>query len=570
MVDRLRCLRQIHGQIIAFGLEQNGYVLPKLAAACFGSKKIAYAHQVFDRIPHPNVFLWNAMLKGYSENGFYGETLALFGRMRKRDVNPNGFTLPFVVKSCMKTSAFREGKELHCLVLKSGFGANPYVGTMLIDMYSAGGEIELAHQVFLEHPLKNVVVWTAIVAGCISVGELESAHRLFDQAPERDIILWNTMMSAYVDSGDMLMARQIFNAMPTHDVVSWNTVLIGYANMGDFEAGERLFQEMPEKNVFSWNGLIGGYARNGLFFKALSVFKCMLSESEIKPNDTTLVTVLSACARLGALDVGRWVHVYAKNNGFSENTYVGNGLIDMYAKCGSIENAIVVFDAMSSKDSITWNSMIGALAMHGRAPDALNLFNWMKATGNTPDGVTFIGVLCACTHMGLVADGYTYFQSMVKDYLIVPQIEHYGCMVDLLGRAGQLSEAMDFIRKMPMKADCVIWSALLGACRIHKNVGLAEFAINQLIQIEPENVANFAVLSNIYGDAGRWEDVARLKSVMRDTGVRKLPGCSLIEVNDEVSEFHSLDQRHPQADDIYRVLTWLTEMSKSTFNDLDL
>ncbi|KAB1226636.1 hypothetical protein CJ030_MR1G027481 [Morella rubra] len=276
-----------------------------------------------------------------------------------------------------------------------------------------------------------------------------------------------------------------------------------------------------------------------------------LIEGNVLPNDATLVTVLSACARLGAIDLGKWVHVYEESSGYKGNLYVGNALIDMYAKCGIIESAVDVFKSMAMKDLITWNTVINALAMHGHGSDALTLFCEMKNAGETPDGITFIGILCACTHMGLVKDGFSYFQSMVDVYSIVPQTEHYGCMVDLLARAGHLKQVLEFVRKMPVEADAVIWAALLGACRIYKNIELAELALEWLIELEPKNPANFVMLSNIYGDLGRWKDVARLKVAMRDTGLRKLPGCSLVEVNDSVVEFYSLDERHPEKEDLW-------------------
>ncbi|RVX07137.1 Pentatricopeptide repeat-containing protein, chloroplastic [Vitis vinifera] len=359
--------------------------------------------------------------------------------------------------------------------------------------------------VFLFFQMK--VAWTSMINGYILSADLVSARRLFDLAPERDVVLWNIMVSGYIEGGDM-----------------------GYATNGNVEALEGLFEEMPERNIFSWNALIGG---------------------------------VSACARLGALDLGKWVHVYAESSGLKGNVYVGNALMDMYAKCGIIENAISVFRGMDTKDLISWNTLIGGLAMHSRGADALNLFFQMKNAGQKPDGITFIGILCACTHMGLVEDGFAYFQSMADDYLIMPQIEHYGCMVDMLARAGRLEQAMAFVRKMPVEADGVIWAGLLGACRIYKNVELAELALQRLIELEPKNPANYVMLSNIYGDAGRWEDVARLKVAMRDTGFKKLPGCSLIEVNDAVVEFYSLDERHPQIEEIYGVLRGLVKVLRS-------
>ncbi|KAK9127496.1 hypothetical protein Syun_016293 [Stephania yunnanensis] len=515
-------------------------------------------------MPEPNVLLWNAMLKGYSQSDLFRETLVLFSRMKGRNVSPNCFTFPFVLKSCVKIRAFEEAKKVHCLVVKNGCFGNRFIGTLLIDVYSGGGDVVCAFGVFDEMPVRNVVAWTSMISGYISSGDVEAARRLFDLAIERDVVLWNTMVSGYVGVGDMGAARKLFREMPMRDVMSWNTVLLGYVSNNDVDGGEKFFEEIPVKNVFSWNGMLSGYARNGRFFEVLGTFKRMLVESAIEPNDATLVTVLSACSRLGALSLGEWVHVYAESKRLEGNVFVGNGLIDMYSKCGSIDNAIGVFNNMASKDLITWNTLINGLAMHGRGADALNMFDLMMNVVEKPDGITFVGVLCACSHMGLVSKGFLYFKSMTMDYFITPQIEHYGCMVDLLARAGQLNEAMDFVRRMPIEADAVIWSSLLGACKTYQNVELAEVALEKLIEIEPKNPANFVLLSNIYGDSGRWGDLARLKVLMREVKVKKPPGCSLIEVDDSVMEFHSLDQRHPMTDEIYQVLNELSYLSRKS------
>ncbi|WCJ24512.1 Pentatricopeptide repeat (PPR) superfamily protein [Euphorbia peplus] len=501
------------------------------------------------------------MFKGYSQNSLYRDAILLFTKM---NVNPNCFTFPIVLKSCVKINAFLEGKQVHCNVIKSGFRANLYVGTMLVDLYSTGRMIGDAYRVFNEMLERNVVAWTSIIKGFICCGDIETANRLFDLAPERDIVLWNTIISGYIEKGDMLRARELFKKIPRKDVMSWNTILSGYGDKGDIEAFERLFDEMPERNIFSWNILIGGYARNGHFSKVLSSFKSMLVEGTIDPNDATLVTVLSACARLGALNLGKWVHVFAQSNKYKGNVYVGNALIDMYAKCGHLENALNVFKSMEKKDLISWNTLIGALAIHGHGAAALNLFARMKNAGEKPDGITFVGVLCACSHMGLIEDGFLYFQSMSEDYSIVPQIEHYGCMVDMLARAGHLAQAVDFVTKMPIAADAVIWATMLGACRVYKNVQLAELALQKLNEFEPENPGNYVMLSNIYGDLRRWKDVARLKAAMRDTGSKKLPGCSLIEVNDSVFEFYSLDDGLPESRLIYTTLSGLTKLLRSS------
>lgn len=229
-----------------------------------------------------------------------------------------------------------------------------------------------------------------------------------------------------------------------------------------------------------------------------------------------------------------------------------------------VGNAIDVFRSMDKRDLISWNTIINGLAVHGRGSDALSLFAEMKDTGVKPDGITFIGVLCACSHMGLVADGFAYFNSMTKDYFVTPTIEHYGCMVDLLGRAGLLEQAVNFVEKMPIQPDAVIWMALLGACRVYKNIDFARLALRKLIELDPKNPANYVMLANICGDARRWKDVAEMKVAMRDTGSRKVPGCSLVEVDDEVAEFYCFDVRHSKSKEIYGALRSLMKALKSS------
>ncbi|KAK7300063.1 hypothetical protein RJT34_10895 [Clitoria ternatea] len=562
-----KLLRQIQAQIVTHGLHHNDYVTPSFITACAHLTKMCHARKLFDKTPHPNTATWNAMLRGYSQAESHRDVIVLFRQMHHRAAaSPNRFTFALLVKSCAKTNAITEGEQVHCVVAKHGFKSNTFVGTALIDMYSTrgSGSIADAYKVFGDMREKNVFAWTAIIAAYVSCRDMVSARNLFDLAPQRDVVLWNTVVSGYIELGDMVAARELFNKMPNRDVMSWNTMLNGYASNGDVESFEKLFEEMPVRNVYSWNGLIGGYVRNELFKNALDSFKRMLIEGgDVVPNDFTLVAVVSACSRLGDLDMGKWVHVYAESVGYKGNLFVGNALIDMYAKCGVIESALDVFNYMDVKDTITWNTIINGLAMHGHAFDALSLFEEMKSAAEKPDGVTFVGILSACTHMGLVKDGLLYFQTMVDDYSIVPQIEHYGCVVDLLGRAGLLHQAVDFVRKMPGKPDAVIWAALLGACRIYKNVEIAELALQHLIELEPNNPVNFVMLSNIYKDLGRWQDVARLKIAMRDTGFKKLPGCSAIGCNDNVVEFYSLDERHPETESIYKALHGLTILLRS-------
>ncbi|KAL2539704.1 Tetratricopeptide repeat (TPR)-like superfamily protein [Abeliophyllum distichum] len=555
-------LQQIQTQIITNGLDhQNHLATSHFLSKCSELKQVIYTCKVFDQIPNRRITsLWNAMSKGYLQNDLNNEVVLLFRKMMRENVKPNCYTLPVVLKACGKFLALREWEEVHCVAVKSGFISNTYTGTTLIELYSGKGRVECAFRVFTEMVLRNVVAWTAMIQAYVANGDMVLARRLFNLAPERDVVMWNRMVSAYIEYGDMMEAKRLFDVMPGKDLMSWNTLLHGYANNGDLEGCERLFEQMQERNVFSWNGLIGAYSQNERYIEVLDAFKRMLRDTDVQPNDATLVNVLTACARLGALDLGKWVHVYAESTGYKQNLYVCNGLIDLYAKCGVVESAVHLFRSMDNKDLISWNTIINGLAVHGHGADALSLFNEMKNTGEKLDGITFIGILCACSHMGLVDDGLNYFHSMINEYSIEPRIEHYGCVVDLLARAGLLEQAVEFIKKMPIAADCVIWTTLLAASRIHKKIKFAELSLQKLIELDPKNPANYVMLSNIYGEARKWEDLARLKVAIRNTGSKKQPGCSSIATDDGIVEFYSFDERHSKTQEIYSALKGLMKL----------
>nr|UPT48629.1 pentatricopeptide repeat protein AaPPR512 [Agave angustifolia] len=562
-------IQQIQGHIIAQGLHQSPYLAPKIATALFQCKRssaVALARRWFDQIIRPNVVLYNVMFKGYTEVRLYEETLHLFHEMTKQRgkdgffVAPNAYTFTFILKACSLSLALREGEQVHCFTVKTGwFQTNHFVGTLLIDLYSL--RIGDAYKVFEEMQVRNVVAWTAIIRAYISVGDVESARQLFDQTTDRDVVLWNTMMLGYTEQGDMVATRKLFAQMPCcdRDAMSWNTVLLGYANADGnlVEECERFFfEDMPsdKRNVFSWNGLIGVYFRHGWFSSVLSAFRQMLfhasSNHVVEPSEATLSIVLSACSKLGTLGWGRGIHSYAakRHHELLRFSCVGNGLIDMYAKCGCIDDAVSVFDSMEgTRDVITWNSMIGGLAAHGRGMEALELFEQMQEVGECrPDGITFVGVLSACMHsVGLVERGIAYFRSMVEEYMIVPWIEHYGCVVGLLGRARLVDEALGLVRRMSMSMDpdSVIWSTLLGVCQqvdehghAHEHPGrmliIAELAMSRLVRLEPEDGTHYVMLSKVYGACRRWADVARLKQVVnRMYSLHgKLPGWSWVQV----------------------------------------
>lgn len=336
--------------------------------------------------------------------------------------------------------------------------------------------------------------------------------------------------------------------MLERDVASWTSLVACYANSGSVESARRLFDDMPERNVVSFSAMIAGYVRKGRFKEALGLFLDFQVVGMEPPNDSMLVSVLGACANLGALDSGRWIHsCMHKIRGLEFDSRITTALIDMYCKCGSVQDALFVFEKAKVKQVGEWTAMITGMAVHGFGERSIELFENMVRLGIRPNVVTFVALLSACTHAGLVKEGLKYFEHMKVEYGIEPTIEHFGCVIDLLSRAGLIEEAIEFIRKMPMKANAAIWGALLSACRIHRNVEVGEIAARWLISEEPWNGAVYMALLSLYSEVERWDDVEKVKKEMKDVGSRKIPGCSMVEVDGACHEFVAGDKSHPLA-----------------------
>eukprot|EP01018_Ginkgo_biloba_P012920 Gb_21941 [translate_table: standard] len=457
------------------------------------------ARRVFDDMPKRDVISWTVMIATYSRNGCAEEALTLFNQMQQARIQPNQFTFASVLPACAKFAALEQGMKIHEEAIKTGFHSDVFVANALIDMYAKCGSIDKARDVFDKMHQRNVVSWTAIIAG--------------------------------------------------------------YAQNGNVEEASNLFQEMPERNVVSWTAMIAGFVQNGQGVEALKLFRQM-QLAGVKPNPNTFASVLPACAYLAALEQGMEIHEEIRKNGFLSEVFVANALIDMYAKCGSIEKARDVFDKMCQRDVVSWNAMIAGYAMHGCGKDALKLFEQMQNSGVKPDQITLGCVLSACCHSGLVDEGRHYFQSMSQYYQITPSMKHYISMVDLLGRSGHLDEAQDVINEMPMVPDASVWNCLLGACRIHNNIELGQRVAERLFELEPKNGTPYVLLSNIYAAAGRWDDSEDVRRMMKDRRVKKRPGGSWIEVHKQVHAFLTGDRSHPQTQKIYAMLDRLSRQMK--------
>jgi pentatricopeptide repeat protein len=372
-----------------------------------------------------------------------------------------------------------------------------------------------------------------------------------------------SLVQVYCACGRLAAARSVFDEMLDRDVVAWNVMIAGYVKSGDLVGARELFDAMPERNVVSWTTLIGAYAQMKQPEEAVEVFRRMQVEEGIEPDGVALLSVLSACGDLGAVDLGEWVHMFVVRRGLFQKIPLMNAIIDMYMKCGCIEKAVEVFEGMEEKSVVTWTTLIAGFALHGLGLQAVEMFRRMETENVVPNDVTFLAVLSACSHVGLTDLGRWYFNVMVSHYRMKPRVEHYGCMVDILGRAGCLMEAQDLVQEMPFKANAAIWGALLAAARTHGDTGLGEQALLHLIDLESHNSGNYILLSNIYAEQERWDDVSKLRKAMKERGLKNVPGASSIEIDGMVHEFTSRDGSHPCLHKICELLCEVNTNMKS-------
>lgn len=492
-------LRQIHAHMIITGLSQDRYFSAKIISFCAISSlgDINYSYQLFLQLPSRNVFDYNTLIRGYSKSKNPNAAIALYAQMLLSGVLPDHMTFPFMVKACARLSSLRLGEGVHCHVVRMGLDLDVYVLNSLLHMYSACRDIVSAQKVFAEIPHPNLVSWNAMVDG-------------------------------YAKCGDIGNARRVFDSMLEHDVISWSALICGYVECGDSHEALALFSSMRAAGC--------------------------------KANEVTMVSVLCACADLGALDRGRLMHQYIEDNGIQLSLTLRTSLIDMYAKCGSIEDALHVFERgrLEAMDVLIWNAMIGGLAMHGHGRESLNLFKEMQSSCVVPDEITYLALLGACAHGGQVDDALKFFK-LLRANGMVPMIEHYASIVDALSRAGRLDEAYKFMKVMPMKPTASMLGALLNGCRIHKRADLGEIVGKTLIELQPDHDGRYIGLSNVYAMARRWDEARSTREVMEERGVKKTAGFSSVEVEMVQHKFIAHGRKQCQSIEMYALLNLLSK-----------
>ncbi|PWA64226.1 tetratricopeptide repeat (TPR)-like superfamily protein [Artemisia annua] len=520
-----------------------------------------------------NVYSWNTVIADLARAGDSLESLLAFAAMRKLSLTPNRSTFPCTIKSCTALYDITSGKQTHTQAFVFGFHNDVFVSSALIDMYAKCGSLADAHKVFDETLVKNVVSWTSMIIGYVQNKRPYEALCFFkdflrqeslngdgdgDDEVCVDAVAMRSVLVACSSAANKNVTQGVHGVVVKkgfgENTTIGNTLVDAYSKCGTVGFSKKVFDEIGEKDVISWNTMIAVCAQHGMSAQALELFYAMVRDGGVRYNAVTLSSVLLSCAHSGALQTGKCIHDQVIKMGLEEEVIVGTSIVDMYCKCGRVGTARRTFDRIKRKNVLSWTAMIAGYGMHGYAREALNVFYEMVQAKIVPNYITFVSVLSACSHAGLVDEGWHWFQTMRHKYLIEPGVEHYSCMVDLLGRAGFLNRAYDLIKKMKVRPDFVVWGSLLAACRMHKNVELAEISARQLFELDPKNCGYYVLLANIYADAGRWEDVQKMRVYMKNHGLSKTPGFSLVELKGRVHVFLVGDKEHPDHEKIYSYL----------------
>lgn len=493
------------------------------------SGKMDEALGVFNEMQEKNVVSWNAIVAGFLGNGDVRSAVEYFEMMPKRD----GASLCGFVSGLISNGELDKAANFLVENGDKGYGGGDLIKAYntLIAGYGQKGRVDDARRLFDNITSlgfkKNLVTWNSMIMCYVKAGDVVSARELFEKMGERDIFSWNTVITGYVNVLDMNEAFKLFQKMPKPDILSWNSIISGFSETGDLEMACDLFRKMRYKNLVSWNSMISGYEKNKDCEGAIRLFVEMQSEG-VKPDRHTLSSLLSVCAESADLQLGMQIHQYVVKLVIPD-VPLNNSIITMYSRCGAIIDAKSIFDEMKHKrDVISWNAIIGGYASHGFAEEALELFSVMKRLKVQPTFITFISVLNACAHAGLVNEGRLHFKSMVDIYGIEPRVEHFASLVDLVGRFGQIEEAMSIINTMQIEPDKAVWGALLGACRVHNNVELARVAAEALMKLEPESSSPYVLLYNMYADLGRWDEAAEVRTIMDTNKIQKQPGWVIV------------------------------------------
>ncbi|GMI72848.1 hypothetical protein like AT4G13650 [Hibiscus trionum] len=558
--------RKIHGFLIKLGYDSDPFSKNALVDMYAKIGNLEGAVAVFEEIMKPDIVSWNAVIAGCVLHDNHDCALDLFGQMRLSGTHPNSFTMSSALKACAGIGLKELGRQLHCNLIKLNIGSDSFVDVGLIDMYSKSGLMNDARMVFNLMPDKDLIAWNAVISAHSQNEEDMEAVSLFPLVHKEGVGFNQTTLSTVLKSIASLQASNVCKQVHALSVKSGfesdpyvvNSLIDVYGKCTLLEDATRIFRECLIVDLVGLTSMITAYSQSGQGEEALKLYLEMLDRG-IEPDPYVCSSLLNACANLSAYEQGKQVHVHVLKHGFTYDIFAGNSLVNMYAKCGSIDDAERVFSNIPERGIVSWSAMIGGLAQHGHGKEALQVFHQMLKSGVPPNQITLVSVLCACNHAGLVTEAQKYFGSMKDLFGFEPMQEHYACMIDILGRAGRFEEAMELVNTMPFQADGSVWGALLGAARIHKNVELGQRAAAKLLTLEPEKSGTHVLLANIYASVAMWDDVAKMRKLMKDCNVKKEPGISWIEVKDKIYTFIAGDRSHVRSEEIYAKLDELSE-----------
>lgn len=524
---------------------------------------------------------WNSMIAGYVRLGVNDEVFKLLMKMHRSGLMLSNYTLGSVLKACSTKNLNQLGKMLHGYIVKLGVDLDIVVGTALLNMYAKSENLINAIQIFNFTPNPNIITYNAMIAGflqeeTISTGYAREALHLFCKMQRQGMkpskFTFSSILKACIGDETFEVGKQIHAQICKNNLQSdefiGSALVDLYSFSGSIEDGLRCFNATPKLDVVSWTSMIAGSVQNGQFENALSLFHQLLS-SGITPDEFMISSVMGACADMAMARSGGQIQSYALKSGTANFTIVQNSQICMYAKSGDIDLAKQTFQETVSPDVVSWSVMICSTGQHGCPKEALQLFESMIATGIEPNQITFLGLLTACSHGGLVEEGLQFFEAMKKDYGMAANVKHSACIVDLLGRAGRLEDAQKFIFDSGFENDPVLWRALLSACRVHKDIVMAKRVADRVIELEPQAAASYVLIYNIFNDAGKEKPALEVRKLMQNRGVKKEPGISWIEVGNKVHSFLVGDRSYPMSQLIYSRLEEMMVKIKKMVSDTE-
>ncbi|TVU01466.1 hypothetical protein EJB05_08878, partial [Eragrostis curvula] len=569
-----------------------------MLVGCAKTYGVDHALELFDSMPERDVVSWNMIVSALSQSGRVREALHMVVEMQGKGVRLDSTTYTTALTACARLSSLQWGKQIHAQVIRNLPRIDAYVACALVELYAKCGCFKEAKGVFGSLHDRNNVAWTVLIAGFLQYGCFTESVELFNQMRAelmtldkfalatlisgccsrmdlclggqlhslcmksgqiQAVVVSNSLISMYAKCGNLQSAESIFGFMDERDIVSWTSMITAYSQVGNIMKAREFFDGMPMRNVITWNAMLSAYIQHGAEEDGLKMYTAILSEKTVRPDWVTYVTLFRGCADIGANKLGDQIIGHTVKVGLILDTSVANAVITMYSKCGRISEARKVFDFLHGKDLVSWNAMITGYSQHGMGKQAIEIFDDMLRAGAKPDYISYVAVLSGCSHSGLVQEGKSYFDMMKRVHNVSPGLEHFSCMVDLLGRAGLLSEAKNLIDEMPMKPTAEVWGALLSACKIHGNNELAELAAKHLFELDSPDSGSYMLMAKIYADAGKSDDSAQVRKLMRDKGIKKNPGYSWMEVNNKVHVFKADDVSHLQVLAIRKKLDELME-----------